>query len=170
MCPGSGHLLARHPVKNEGSRHRPARWASPDPSRGGTAPSSDGPEHGGGGSKVPLAPCPPHTGGHPVGTGPHMAGLRRRWTVARLRVALPAGCRPHPGHLWVGAHDPISTPRTRKTALPPRLPRHPSPVPSQTRDGASSLRNASDIIHILCKKIKNQCPSAPLTGAIRPAD
>ena len=59
-------------------------------------------------SNVPLAPCPPHTVGHPHW---HRAAHGRTqtlsWTPASLPVALSTGWRPSAGHLWVWAHGPI---------------------------------------------------------------
>lgn len=98
-----------------------------------------------GASNVPLAPRPPHTGGHPVGTGPHMAGLRHS---AGLRpgsewLSLLAG-----GHkLGISGCGPMVPSLHCDDAedCPPShaAHRHPYPATLQTREGAGSLHKMS---------------------------
>lgn len=74
-CPGSGHLLARRSMKNVGSYHRLSLWASLTRHGGRSDPAPHGVDYGGP-QMSPWRHAHHIPWAIPIGTRPHMEGLR----------------------------------------------------------------------------------------------
>lgn len=124
MCPGSGHLLARHPTKNEGScRRRPCGLP---PTRHRAGPRLPRTARGGGALHCPLGAMPA------TYRGP---SHWHRAAQGRAQTRLDSGQAPSGSPCWLeathwaslglGPGSHLVTVMTQRTALPPTLPRHP---------------------------------------------